>query len=234
MTIPLVHVSFFAAALSLHALRSQTALCGVDLRVQATIMYRERCGIEVEESALSVCSALEEDKWEERSWGGMLDPFRHLATHIDGKVVLLRTNTPKISGSRFGSDTLVTSPAVWNPGMAQAKVYCTTQEMEEACEQACAILIGEAERDGFRSGGYFRGASYDCSLHVAPLCVLHGIMGTLVYTRETFGQFSLQKLHLGVDGSKGHTGKGGVRRSRLVHGTQEHCPLVFMVNHIAR
>ena len=29
-------------------------------------MYRERCGIEVKESALSVCSALEEDIWDER------------------------------------------------------------------------------------------------------------------------------------------------------------------------
>ena len=48
----------FAAAPSLHALRSQTPLFGVDLRVQATIMYRERCGIEVKESALSVCRAL--------------------------------------------------------------------------------------------------------------------------------------------------------------------------------
>ena len=45
---------FHAAALSLHALRSQTPLTGADLRVQATIMYKERCGIEVEESALSV------------------------------------------------------------------------------------------------------------------------------------------------------------------------------------
>ena len=144
-------------------------------------MYRLWCGIEVKESALSVCRALEEDKWEERCWGGMPDHFRHLATHINGEVVLLRTNTPNIIGSRFGTDTAVTSAAVWSPRMAQAKVYRTTQD----------ILIGEAERDGFRGGGHFRGASYDRSLQVAPLCVLHGIMGTLVYTRETFGQFSL-------------------------------------------
>ena len=57
---------FFAAAVSLHALRSQTPLSGVDLRVKATIMYREQCGIEVEETALSVCRALEEDKWDGR------------------------------------------------------------------------------------------------------------------------------------------------------------------------
>ena len=82
---------FFAAAPSLHALRSQTPLSGVDLRVHATIMYKERCGIEAKESALSVCRALEEDKWDERPWGGLPDHFRHLATHIDGKVVLLRT-----------------------------------------------------------------------------------------------------------------------------------------------
>ena len=34
--------------------------------------------------------------------------------------------------------------------MAEAKVYHTIEEMEEACEQACMIVIGEAERDGFR------------------------------------------------------------------------------------
>ena len=34
---------FFAGAVSLHALRSQTPLFGVGLRVHATIMYRERC-----------------------------------------------------------------------------------------------------------------------------------------------------------------------------------------------
>ena len=43
---------FCATSLSLHALRSQTPLTGVDLRVQATTMYRERCGIEVTKSAL--------------------------------------------------------------------------------------------------------------------------------------------------------------------------------------
>ena len=165
---------------------------------------------------------------------GLPDHCRHLATHIDGRVVLLRTTTPKITGSPFGTNTAVTSAAVWSRGMAEAKVYHTTHEMEEACEQAYMILIGEAERDGHRSGGHFRGASYDRSLQIAPLCVLHGIMGTLVYARETFGQFSLRRLQLGVGGSKGHTGKGDVRRSRLVHGTQEHGPLVLMVNHIAR
>ena len=86
---------FYAAALSLHALRSQTPSTGVDLRVQATIMYGDWCGIEVKESALSVCRALEVDKWDERPLGGMPDHYSPLATHIDGKVVLLRTNTPK-------------------------------------------------------------------------------------------------------------------------------------------
>ena len=118
--------------------------------------------------------------------------------------------------------------------MAEAKVYRTSEEMEEAREQACVILIGEGESDGFRSGGHFRGASYDRSLQVAPLCVLHGIMGTLVYTREAFGQFSLRRLQLAVGGSQVHTGKGDVRRSQPVHGTQEHGPLVLMVNHIAK
>ena len=94
----------------------------------------------------------------------MPDQYRHLANHIDGKVVLLRTNTPKIMDSRFGPDTAVTSAAVWSPGMAEAKVYHTIQEMEEAREQACVIVIGEAELDGHRRGGHYRGASYDRSL----------------------------------------------------------------------
>ena len=118
-----------------------------------------------------------------------------MTTHIDGKVVLLRTNTPKIMDSRFGPDTSVPSAAVWSPGIAEAKVYHTIEEMEEACAQACVIVIGEAERDGPRRGGHFRGASYDRSLQVAPLCVLHGIMGTLVYKRETVGQFSLRRAN---------------------------------------
>ena len=225
---------FYAAALSLHAPSSQMPLTSVDLRIQATIMYREGCGIEVKESALSVCRALEVDKWDERPLRGVPDHYRHLATHIDGKVVLLRTNTPKIMDSRFGPDTDVTSAAVWSPGMAEAKVYHTIEQMEEACEQACVIVIDEAERDGRRRGGHYRGASYDRSLHVAPLCVLHGIMWTQVYTRETLGQFSLRRLQLGIGGSKGHTTKGDCRQSRVVQGTQEHGPLVMMVNHIAR
>ena len=55
-----------------------------------------------------------------------------------------------------------------------------------------------------------------------------------MYTRETLGEFSLRRLQLGVGGSKGHTAKGDCRRSRLVQGTQEHGPLVMMVNHIVR
>ena len=118
--------------------------------------------------------------------------------------------------------------------MAEATVYHTIGEMEEACEQACVIVIGEAERDGHRRGGHYRGASYDRSLQAAPLRVLHGIMGTLVYTRETLGQFSLRRLQLGVGGSKGLAAKGDCHRSRLVQGTQEHGTLVMMVNHVAR
>ena len=41
--------------------------------------------------------------------------------------------------------------------MGEAKVYHTIQEMEEACEQACVIVVGEAERDGLRPGGHYRG-----------------------------------------------------------------------------
>ena len=66
---------FHAAALSLHAFRSQTLLTGEDLRVQATIMYRERCGIETRESALSFCRALERNNWDGKPLGGMPDRF---------------------------------------------------------------------------------------------------------------------------------------------------------------
>ena len=77
---------FFAATLSLHALRSLTPLHGADLRVQATIMYRERCGIEVEENTLSVFRAWEQDALGTRisGGGGLPDHFQRLATHIDG------------------------------------------------------------------------------------------------------------------------------------------------------
>ena len=118
--------------------------------------------------------------------------------------------------------------------MAEAKVHHMTHEMEEACEQACVIILGEADRDGFRSGGHFRGASYDRSMHIAPFCVLHGIMGTLGYTREVLRHFSLRRVQRGVGGIKGHTGKRDVRRTQLVQGTQEHGPFMLTVNHIAR
>ena len=32
-------------------------------------MYKERCGIEVKQSTLSVCRAVEVDQWDERPWG---------------------------------------------------------------------------------------------------------------------------------------------------------------------
>ena len=210
---------FFAAALSLHALSSRTPLHGADLQVQATIVYREQCGIEVEENALSVFRALEQKAWGTRIWGRLPNHFRSLACHMDGKVVLLCTNTHTLMCARFGSNIAVTCAALWSPGMAEAKVHHMTHEMEEACEQACVIIIGEAGRDEFRSGGHFRGASYDRSLQVAPLCVLHGIMGTLVYTREALKHFSQRRVQLGVGGIKGHTGKRDLCRTRLVQVT---------------
>ena len=93
-------------------------------------MYRELCGIEVEEHALSVCGAFEQDAWGTWTWGGLPDYFRSLATHIDVKVVLLRTNTQSIIGQGFGTNISVTFAAVWSPGMAEAKVHHTTHEME--------------------------------------------------------------------------------------------------------
>ena len=100
-------------------------------------MCKERCGIEVKESALSVCRAPEENHWDRKPWGGMPHHFRHLAHHIDGKVVLLRTNTPKIMDSRFGPDTAVTLAAFWSPGMAEAKVYHTIRNETTTSHQHC-------------------------------------------------------------------------------------------------
>ena len=143
----MVHVSFFAAALSLHALRSQTPLSGADLRVQATIVYRELCGIEVKDSALSVFRPLEEDKWDEMPWGGLPDHFRPLATHIEGKVVLLRTNTPLIMGSRFSPDTAVASAAVWSPGMAEAEMHHTHNWCWLGTTLQCLLLASGGRED---------------------------------------------------------------------------------------
>ena len=54
--------------------------------------------------------------------------------------------------------------------------------------------------------------------------MLHGIMGTLVYTRETFGQFSLRRLQLGVSESKGHTLKGMCAGHGLCMGQRSNSP----------
>ena len=66
---------FFCSCLEPPCFRSQTPLTGVDVRVEATIMYKERCGIEVKESALGVCRALEVDTWDDGPWGGFATPF---------------------------------------------------------------------------------------------------------------------------------------------------------------
>ena len=41
------------------------------------------------------------------------------------------------------------------------------------------VVVAEAERDGFKGGGHFRGAVFDHSLQVAPFCTLHGMLSTL-------------------------------------------------------
>ena len=217
-------VSFFVAAQSIHAQQCQTPPQGAQLRVQGTLLYRERCGIEMGKGHGGCYLA------PTGVGGGLTDHCQKPATNIGGKVVLLCTDTHSIMKERFGTVTAVT---FWSPGGEEAKVYRMTAKMEEECEAACLIIIGEAEKDGFQSGGPFRGATYDRDLQVPPLSFLHGVMRTLVYTREALGTFSLQRLQLGVGGSKGHTGQKDVHRTRLVQGTLMHGPLVLMVNRIA-
>ena len=96
------------------------------------------------------------------------------------------------------------------------------------------VVIAEAERDGVKGGGPFRGAVFDHSLQVAPFCTLHGMMGILPYKRGPVGGFRAWHLQLGVGGMKGHTNARDCRRTRLVQQTRNYKPLVTLVNKMAR
>ena len=96
------------------------------------------------------------------------------------------------------------------------------------------MVIAEAERDGFQSGGHFRGAVFDHLLKVAPFCTLHEIMSVLPYKTGPVGGFRARHLQLRVGGMKGHTNARDCRRTRLVRQTRNYIPLVTLVNRIAR
>ena len=62
---------FYAVAQSLHANSSNLPLDHASLRGKAIAVYREMCGLSIQESALSVKWDLEKDTWNGRPQGGM-------------------------------------------------------------------------------------------------------------------------------------------------------------------
>ena len=118
---------------------------------------------------------LEKDTWGGRLQGGLPD----LAKHVDSRVVLLRTNKFSIVTPGFGMDRKLTSATVWVPGRDVPLCVRGCGDMEEHCHRAMVVVVAEAERDGFKGGGHFRGAVFDHSLPVAPFCTLHGMLSTL-------------------------------------------------------
>ena len=209
-------------AQSLHAITSNTPLDGASLRARAIAVFRDMCGLSIQESTLSVNRDLEKDTWRGRPQGGTADLFAALAKHVDGSVVLLRSDRYSIVTSGFGVDSALTSATVWVPGREHPLHYRDCGDMEEQCHRATVVVIAEAERDGVKGGGHFRGAVFDHSLQVAPFCTLHGMMGILAYKRGPVGGVRAWHLQLGVGGMKGHTNATDCRRTRLVQRTRNH------------
>ena len=90
------------------------------------------CGLSIQEATLSVNRDLEKDTWRGRPQGGMPDHFAALAKHVDGSVVLLRSNGLSIVTSRFGINSALTSAAVWVPGREDPPHYHDCGDMEES------------------------------------------------------------------------------------------------------
>ena len=148
--------------------------------------------------------------------------------------MLLRTNTLSIVTTGFGIGSELTSATVWVPGRDAPPCVRGCGDMEKHCQRATVVVIAEAERDGFQSGGHFRGAVFDHSLQVAPFCTLHGLMSMLPYKTGPVGGFRARHLQLGVGVMMGHTNATDCRRTRLVQQTRNHKPMVTLVNTIAR
>ena len=207
---------YYAVAQSLHAISSNAPLDSASLRAKAIAVFRDMCGLSIQESALFVNRDLDKDTWHGRPQGGMPEHFAALAKHVDGSVVLLRSNRFSIVTSGFGMDSALTSAAVWVPGRDNPLHFHDCGDMEEQCHRAMVVVIDEAERDGVKAGGHFRGAVFDHSLQLAPFCTLHGMMGILPYKRGPVGGSRAWHLQLGVGGMKGHTNARDCRRTRLV------------------
>ena len=225
---------YYAVAQSLHAISSNALLDSASLRAKAIAVFRDMCGLSIQQSALSVNRDLEKDTWHGRPQGGMPEHFAALAKHVDGSVVLLRSNRFSIVTPGFGMDSALTSAAVWVPGRDNPLHFHDCGDMEEQCHRATVVVIAEAERDGVKGGGHFQVAIFDHSLQVAPFCTLHGMMGILPYKRGPVGGFRAWHLQLGVGGMKGHTNARDCHRTRLVQQTRNYKPLVTLVNKMAR
>ena len=225
---------YYAVAQSLHAITSNTPLDGASLRARAIAVFRDMCGLSIQESTLSVNRDLEKDTWRGRPQGGLPDHFAALAKHVDGSVVLLRSDRYSIVTSGFGINSALTSATVWVPGREHPLHYRDCGDMEEQCHRATVVVIAEAERDGVKGGGHFRGAVFDHSLEVAPFGTLHGMMGILAYKRGPVGGVRAWHLQSGVGGMKGHTNATDCCRTRLVQRTRNYKPLVTLVNKMAR
>ena len=111
-------------AQSLHAISSNVPLGGASLRAKAIAMFREMCGLSIQESALSLNRDLEKDTWNGRPQGGMPEHFASLVKHVDGSVVLLRSNRFSIVMSGFGMVIALTSATVLVPGREVPLHFC--------------------------------------------------------------------------------------------------------------
>ena len=122
---------YYAVAQSLHAITSNAPLDSASLRAKAIAVFRDMCGLSIQESALSVNRDLEKDTWHGRPQGGMPEHFAALAKHVDGSVVLLRSNRFSSVTSGFGMDSALTFATVWVPGRENPLHFHDCGDMEE-------------------------------------------------------------------------------------------------------
>ena len=154
---------YYAVPQSLYAISSNAPLDSASLRAKAIAVFGDMCGLSIQGSALSVNRDLEKDTWRGRPQGGMPEHFAALAKRVDGSVVSLRSNRFSIVTSGLGIDSALTSAAVWVPGRENPLHFHDCGDMEEQCHRATVVVIAEAERDGVKGGGHFRGAVFDHS-----------------------------------------------------------------------
>ena len=155
---------FYAVAQSLHAITSNVPLDGASLRAKAIAVFRDVCGLSIQESTLSMNRDLQKGTWNGRPQGGMPGHFASLAKHVDGSVVLLRSNRFNIVTSGFGIDSVLTSATAWVPVRDVPLHFRDCGDMEEHCHRATVVDIAAAERDGVKGGGHFGDAVFDHSL----------------------------------------------------------------------